>query len=158
MQREEMLSLFQQHRKAEAARDFDAIMATFVEDCYLETVPLNLLIEGRSAARAAYEGYFAAFPDLTPDDEGFAFGDDVIVTWGTLRGTNKGAWFGVPPSGRAFALQFVNVARFRAGRMAGESIHFDLATLCEQSGMPLEAIRAAAQIKAQALRSTPQRR
>lgn len=38
MHRDEMLSLFQQHRKAEAARDFDAIMATFVEDCYLETV------------------------------------------------------------------------------------------------------------------------
>ena len=43
MDREEMLSLFQQHRKAEAARDYDAIMATFVEDCYLETVPLCAL-------------------------------------------------------------------------------------------------------------------
>jgi ketosteroid isomerase-like protein len=55
MNREEMRSLFQQHRKAEAARDYDAIMATFVEDCYLETVPLNLRIEGRTAVRAAYE-------------------------------------------------------------------------------------------------------
>ena len=154
MQREEMLNLFQQHRKAEAARDFDAIMATFVEDCYLETVPLNLRIEGRSAARAAYEGYFSAFPDLTPADEGFAFGDDVIVTWGTLRGTSKGEFLGVPASGRAFALQFVNVARFRAARMAGESIHFDLATLCDQGGLPIEKIRAAAQIRAQALRSS----
>jgi len=152
MHREEMLSLFQQHRKAEAARDFDAIMATFVEDCYLETVPLNLRIEGRTAARAAYEGYFTAFPDLSPDDEGFAFGDDVIVTWGALRGTSKGDWLGVPPSGRAFALQFVNVVRFRAGRMAGESIHFDLATLCDQGGLPIDKIRAAAQIRAQALR------
>jgi steroid delta-isomerase-like uncharacterized protein len=142
-----MLSLFQQHRKAEAARDFEAIMATFVDDCYLETVPLGLRIEGRSAARAAYEGYFNAFPDLTPVDEGFAFGDDVIVTWGTLRGTSKGPWFGVPASGRAFALPFVNVARFRAGGMAGESIHFDLATLCDQSGMPLETIRTAAQTR-----------
>jgi len=158
MQPEEMLSLFKRHREAEAARDFDAIMATFVEDCYLETVPLNLRIEGRSLARAAYEGYFTAFPDLTPHDEGFAFGEDVIVTWGMLRGTSKGAWFGVPASGRAFALHFVNVARFRAERMAGESIHFDLATLCDQTGMPLEAIRAAAQIRAQALRSTSQRR
>ena len=153
MQREEMLSLFQQHRKAEATRDFDSIMATFVEDCYLETVPLNLRTEGRSAARAAYEGYFTAFPDLTPDDEGFAFGDDVIVTWGTLRGTSKGDWLGVPASGRAFALPFVNVARFRAGRMAGESIHFDLATLCDQGGLPVEKIRAAAQMRAQSLRS-----
>ena len=76
MHRDEMLSLFHQHRKAEAARDFDAIMATFVEDCYLETVALNLRIEGRAQARAAYEGYFTAFPDLTPDD-----GEDVLVTW-----------------------------------------------------------------------------
>jgi hypothetical protein len=53
---------------------FDTIMATFVEDCHLETVALNLRIEGRPAARAAYEGYFTAFPDLTPGDEGFAFG------------------------------------------------------------------------------------
>ena len=154
MQREEMLSLFQQHRKAEAARDYDAIMATFVEDCYLETVPVNLRVEGRTAARAAYEGYFTAFPDLSPDDEGFAFGDDVIVTWGTLRGTSKGEFLGVPASGRAFALQFVNVARFRAGRMAGESIHFDLATLCDQAGLPLDKFRAAAQIRAQALRGS----
>jgi len=47
----------------------------------------------------------------------------------------------------------VNVARFRAGRMAGESIHFDLATLCDQAGLPIDKIRAAAQIRAQALRS-----
>src|SRR5215470_18383610 len=152
MHREEMLSLFQQHRKAEAARDLDAIMATFVEDCYLETVALKLRIEGRPAVRAAYAGYFTPFPDLSPDDEGFAFGEDVIVTWGTLRGTSRGDWFGVPASGRGFALQFVNVARFRAGRMAGESIHFDLATLCEQAGLPIEKIRAAAQTRAEALR------
>ena len=154
MHREEMLSLFQQHRKAEAARDFDAIMATFVEDCYLETVPLKLRSDGRAAARAAYQGYFSAFPDLSPDDEGFAFGEDVVVTWGTLRGTSRGDWFGVAASGRAFALQFVNVARFRTGLMAGESIHFDLATLCEQSGLPIAEIRAAAQIRAQAMRGS----
>ena len=153
MHRDEMLSLFKQHRKAEAARDFDAIMATFGEDCYLETVPLNLRVEGRSAARAAYEGYFTAFPDLSPDDQGFAFGDDAVVTWGTLRGTSKGEFLGVPGSGRAFALPFVNVARFRAGRMAGESIFFDLATLCDQSGLPIEKLRAAAQVRAQALRA-----
>jgi steroid delta-isomerase-like uncharacterized protein len=157
MHREEMLSLFHQHRKAEAARDVDAIMATFVEDCYLETVALNLRIEGRPQARAAYEGYFTAFPDLTPDDEGFAFGDDVVVTWGTLRGTSKGAFVGVPPGGGAFAVPFVNVARFRDGRMAGESIYFDLASLCDQSGLSIEKVRAAAQKRAESLRTSPAR-
>lgn len=147
MNRDQMLSLFQQHRKAEAARDFDAIMATFTDDCYLETVALNLRIEGQAAARAAYEGYFRAFPDLSPEDEGFAFGDDAVVTWGTLRGTSKGDFLGVPPGGGSFTVPFVNVARFRAGRMAGESIYFDLASLCEQSRVPLEAIRDAAQAR-----------
>jgi hypothetical protein len=32
-----MQRLFERHRDAEAARDYDGILATFVEDCYLET-------------------------------------------------------------------------------------------------------------------------
>jgi hypothetical protein len=53
---------------------------------------------------------------------------------------------GVPPTGHAFAVQFVNVA--------GESIHFDLATLCDQAGLPIEKIRSAARLRAQALRGS----
>src|SRR5687768_11128441 len=101
MDQQEMLRLFERHRDAEAARDFDAILATFVEDCFLETVALGLRSEGRAAARTAYEGYFTTFPDLAPEDEGYAFGDDVLVTWGTLRGTSGGDCLGVPPSGQS---------------------------------------------------------
>ncbi len=79
MNRDEMLRLFEAHREAEAARDFDAILATFVDDCFLETVPLGVRAEGKVAARTAYEGFFTAFPDLIPDDHGMAFGDEVIV-------------------------------------------------------------------------------
>src|SRR3712207_2500779 len=99
-----MQRLFERHRDAEAARDYDAILATFTEDCYLDTVALGLRSEGKAAARAAYEGYFAAFPDLTPEDDAFAFGDAVMVTRGTLRGTSAGDWVGVAPSGGSFAV------------------------------------------------------
>ncbi len=150
---EEMRRLFERHRDAEAARDFDAILATFVEDCFLETQPLGLRSEGRAAARAAYEGYFTAFPDLTPDDEAQAFGDEVMVVWGTLRGTSGGDWVGVPPSGGSFAVPFANVTPFRDGLMAGESIYFDLATLCEQAALPLEEVRAGARARAEGLRA-----
>ena len=155
MKPEEMHRLFERHREAEAARDLDAILDTFVESCFLETVPLGLRGEGKAAARTAYEGYFTAFPDLTPDDHGVAIGDDVIVAWGTLNGTSGGDWLGVPPSGGSFTVPFANVAPFRDGLMAGESIYFDLATLCEQAGLPLEDIRAAAKARAEALRSAP---
>ena len=36
---------------------------------------------------------------------------------------------------------------FKDGLMHGETIYFDLATLCEQAGVPLESIRAAAAAK-----------
>ncbi|MCA1835876.1 MAG: nuclear transport factor 2 family protein, partial [Actinobacteria bacterium] len=90
MDHDAMLGLFRAHRDAEAVRDLDAILATFVEDCYLDTVALGLRSQGRAAARAAYEGYFTAFPDLAPDDEGYAFSENTLVSWGTLRGTSGG--------------------------------------------------------------------
>lgn len=140
-----MQRLFEQHRDAEAARDYEGILETFVEDCFLETHALGLRSEGRENVRRTYEeGYFAAFPDLAPDDVGSAFGDDVMVVWGTLEGTSGGEWLGVPPSGKSFSVPFANVTPFRDGRMWGETIYFDLATLCEQAELPLDEIRAAA--------------
>jgi steroid delta-isomerase-like uncharacterized protein len=141
----EMRRLFETHREAEAARDIDGILRTFVTDCFLETKALGLRSQGRDAVRAAYQQqYFTAFPDLTPQDEGIAYGDDVIAVWGTLRGTSRGDWLGVPPGGGAFEVPFANVVPFRDGRMAGETIYFDLATLCAQAHIPLTAIRTAA--------------
>lgn len=148
MDREAMMSVFRLHREAEARRDYDAVMDTFTTDCYLETVALGLRSEGREAARASYVGYFTAFPDLTPEDQGFAAGDDVLVSWGILRGTSGGDWLGVPPSGRSFAVQFTNVSTFKNERMRGETIYFDLATLCEQAGLSVDVIRAAARSRA----------
>ncbi len=149
MTREEMQRLFDRHRDAEAARDYDGILETFVKDCFLETKPLGLRSEGREAVRRTYEeGYFVAFPDLSPDDVGSAFGDDVMVVWGTLEGTSGGEWLGVPPSGKSFSVAFANVTPFRDGLMSGETIYFDLATLCEQAELPLNEVRAAAKARA----------
>lgn len=55
-----------------------------------------------------------------------------------------GGLAGSPGRGRRFAVPFANVVPFRDGFMAGEIIYFDLATLCEQAGIPLQAVRAAA--------------
>ena len=153
MDTKQMEQLFRTHREAEKRRDFDGIMKTFTENCYLETIALGSRSEGQAAARAAYVAYFSAFPDLTPDDQGFAFGDDAMVSWGFLRGTSGGDWLGVPPSGKSFAVPFTNVATFADELMMGESIYFDLATLCEQASLPFDAVRRAAKQHAQAARA-----
>jgi predicted ester cyclase len=142
MTTDEMRRLFERHRDAELARNYDGILDTFVDDCFLDTKPLGLRSEGREAVRRSYEeGYFAAFPDLAPEDIGEAFGADVMVVWGFLRGTSRGEWMGIPPTGRSFDVPFANVTPFRDGLMEGEAIYFDLATLCDQAGFPLDEIR-----------------
>jgi predicted ester cyclase len=156
MDRNEMLRLFEAHREAEAARDIDAILATFVVHPFLETIPLGIRSEGTEAVRAAYEAqFFTAFPDLAPEDGDMAFGEDALVVWGTLRGTSRGDWLGVPPGGGSFAVPFVNVVPFAQGRMAGETIYFDLATLCEQARLPLGEVRAAAAARRQGTSTPP---
>jgi steroid delta-isomerase-like uncharacterized protein len=145
---QEMLAEFQPHRDAEIRRDLDAVIDTFIDDCYLETIALVSRSEGRKATRVAYESYFTAFPDIDSDYQGFAAGDDVLVGWGVLSGTSGGEWLGLAPTGRHFAVRLTNVATFRDGRMAGESLYFDLATLCEQAGLSVDVIRAAAKERA----------
>ena len=150
MEPEDMKTLFEVHREAEARRDFDAIIDTFTDDCYLDTMALGSHSQGRDAARAAYVAYFTAFPDLHPDDEGFTYGDDVLISWGHLTGTSKGEWLGVAPGGGSFRVPFTNVTHFKDGKMHGEKIYFDLATLCEQANVPLDAVRTAAKARAAA--------
>ena len=140
MDRSEMIRLFEAHREAEAARDIDAILETFAEECFLETMPLGLRSEGKDAVRAAYEmQFFSAFPDLAPDDEGMAYAEDAIAVWGTLRGTSRGEWLGVPPGGGPFSGSFANIVPFRDGlRRASSSTSTSrhcankLASLCKR--------------------------
>jgi hypothetical protein len=42
---------------------------------------------------------------------------------------------------------FTNIVPFKDGLMAGETIYFDLATLCEQAGLSLDEVRAAAKAR-----------
>jgi steroid delta-isomerase-like uncharacterized protein len=141
---EEMKRAYDDHREFEEARDLDAVVATFSDDCFLENVALGTKAEGRDAVRKSYEALFTAFPDLSPASEGFAYGDDVFVTWGTVHGTFEGPWLGLEPTGRSFTCAFSNVVPFTGGKMQGERLLFDIAALCAQAGVPSEDVLAAA--------------
>jgi predicted ester cyclase len=142
---DEMLSVYQRHRQAEDAHDFAAVLETLTSDCFLEQVSLGLRSDGRADATRAYEEWFGAFPDLGPVPEGLAFGEDVLVAYGQLRGTMNGSWLGLNPTGRSFTVPVVNIVPFKNGLMHGERILYDAAMFCEQVGLDLHELRAAAQ-------------
>jgi steroid delta-isomerase-like uncharacterized protein len=141
---EEMKKAYDEHREVEEARDLDAVVATFADDCFLENVVLGTRAEGREAVHKSYEALFTAFPDLSPISEGFAYGDEVFVTWGTVTGTFDGPWLGIPPTGKPFTCSFSNVVPFVDGKMRGERLFFDIAGLCAQVGISSKDVLSAA--------------
>jgi hypothetical protein len=56
----------------------------------------------------------------------------------------RGSWLGQPATGRTIDLPFVAIIEVRDGRMAGATVHYDLATLCDQAGFSLDAVRTVA--------------
>jgi predicted ester cyclase len=68
---------------------------------------------------------------------------DTLVHWATLHATANGPFLGLAPTGNRIALPFVARIEFRDGAMAGETLWYDMLSLCEQAGYSPEAVRAA---------------
>lgn len=142
---EEIRKIVHEHLEAEARHDAAAAAATYAPDGYYHHMPLGLRLEGRDAVAAGYASSFAAFPDSDVVNDGEAVEGDVYVHWGRFRGTVAGSWLGLPPTHRRLDLPFAAVIEVRDGRMRGETLYYDLDTLCTQSGHSIEAVRAAAE-------------
>ena len=138
----EMKRVHDAHVAAENRRDAAAAAATCHPEGFIENVALGVCFEGHAQIAAQYAALFHAFPDAEMVQEGEAFGTDVLVAWGVFRGTMRGPFLGVAPTGRRIAIPFVNVVPFRDGLMQGERAYFDIATLCAQAGLALEDLRA----------------
>jgi steroid delta-isomerase-like uncharacterized protein len=133
------------HFDAEARHDATAAAATYAKDGYYHHVPLDLRLEGRDAVAAGYAANFAAFPDSQTVDEGEVVEGHTYVHWGRFHATVSGSWLGLPPTHRRLDLPVVAVIEVRDGSMVGETLYYDLHTLCSQAGYSLDTVRAAAE-------------
>ena len=141
---DEIRTIVEQHLAAEARHDAAGAAATYRADAYYEHVPLGLRFEGRDAVAAQYAGSFAAVPDSAATYDGEVLEGNRLVHWGRLRGTVRGSLLGQPATGRTIDLPFVAIIEVRDGGMVGETVHYDSATLCDQAGFSLEAVRGVA--------------
>ena len=142
---EKMREVADRHVTAENARDLEGAISTYHDDCFYDVAALGLTLRGKDAVAANYAGLFAAMPDGKATFNGHAYGTNVVVHWGVFEGTVTGDFMGMPPTGRRVSLPFAGVLEFKEGLMHGERLFYDLATLCEQAGLPLDRVRQAAQ-------------
>lgn len=82
----------------------------------------------------ANRGFKAAVPDLhfTIEDQ-IAEGDKVVTRW-TARGTHKGEFQGLPPTGNAIEFRGINIMRVVDGKNVEEWDAFDTLALMQQLG------------------------
>lgn len=137
-----MYALAQDLATAKSKQDVPAALRLFHPDMRLQTPAFGTDARGLAANERALRRFFATFPDYSVALEGYAARDGTLVSWGTVRMTMTGDRLGVNPNGRRAELPVTIRFGFRDDRIAGEWFGFDLATLCAQSGVSTDAVRA----------------
>jgi steroid delta-isomerase-like uncharacterized protein len=125
-------------------------MARFVE--FINTADPRLATElvspdavfhvpGRAEPVHGPQGYLeiigmmrGGFPDIRWTLEETVIEGNVIAARFTMRGTHRGAFFGVPPTGKAIAVQALNFYRLSSGKIVSEVGQPDLLGLMQQIG------------------------
>lgn len=92
---------------------------------------------GPAGLRAVVTMLRTAFPDLYITVEEMIAEGDTVVARTTMRGTHRGPFFGIPPTGRKVEQQQVHVLRFAGGRtIEHRSVRDDLGLLRQLGVIP----------------------
>jgi steroid delta-isomerase-like uncharacterized protein len=142
MTRKELRLALQRYADAKNRHDIEAIVALRSDDCVDESMALGTRIEGKTALREFFTGFFASIPDYYGEFEGTAYGDDTVTVWGRWGGTLTDDLMGIQvESGRELKIPVAFVCTFRDGLLVRDAGYFDAVTLADQAGLPMAAIR-----------------
>jgi steroid delta-isomerase-like uncharacterized protein len=76
----------------------------------------------------------AAFPDVELVTEDLVAEGDRVVDRVTVRGTHRGEFMGIPPSGKRFEMQEIHIARIVDGKIVERWTQFDMFGLLQHIG------------------------
>jgi steroid delta-isomerase-like uncharacterized protein len=74
------------------------------------------------------------FPDIQWTLEEMIVEGDMVAARFTMKGTHRGSFFGVPPTGKVIKVQAMNFYRLSGGKFVEERAQPDLLSLLQQIG------------------------
>jgi steroid delta-isomerase-like uncharacterized protein len=108
----------------------DELLATdFVEHEVVPGLPPT-----RDGVRQMFTGMRTGFPDFEIVVEDMIAEGDKVVVRGTMRGTQKGVFMGIPASGKAVNVPLADFFRLREGRVVEHWGVSDLGSMMQQLG------------------------
>lgn len=130
------MALVEEHVRLENAHDLDGVIATFGDAARYDDEPWGAHYEGRDQVRQFYAQLMAALPDLSIEIVRRHVAAETIVLEVMIRGTQLGAWRGLPGTGRRLEIPLCGIYTFSADdQLAGERIYYDRATVLRQLGV-----------------------
>ena len=137
-----MIEMWERHVAAEfREKDVDATMATMSPDPFVNHVPVMTGNVGFSEVRRFYSTYFIPHhpPDTILVPVARTVGEDRIVDELIHKFTHtiEMPWMlpGVPPTGKRVEIAVIVVVQFKNGKIAGERIYWDQASVLAQIGL-----------------------
>jgi steroid delta-isomerase-like uncharacterized protein len=128
-----------------------AVIAAFLEDVinrgqlerandlvvpdFVELDPLPGQQQGREGLKEVIGGLHMSFPDMHWVIDEMIAEDDTVVTRFTWTGTQRGAFLGIPATGKSVTVKGVVIDQLASGKMAKSRILMDTMSLMQQLGV-----------------------
>ena len=125
--------------------DPEGIAVHLAEDVIWRDVALGMPLHGRDALKAAAQTYMTAFPDLRIEETSSTLAAPRLAQELTITGTHRGAFLGVPPTGRFTQNYAAVITTFdEDGMMIEGALYWNALALLQQLGVvpPLETAAA----------------
>jgi steroid delta-isomerase-like uncharacterized protein len=91
--------------------------------------------KGPEALRLAVGMFRAAFPDIKVTLEHVVAEGDRVATHGYFTGTHKGDFNGIPPTGKAIKVAYIDLWRLENGKATENWVQMDMVGLMQQLGV-----------------------
>ena len=112
------------------------VLQEIIHDDFVEheNVPPGVPTD-KNGPRAFVSLFRGAFPDFTATIEDLIQEGDKVVVRSRMTGTHEGDFMGMPPSGKTFDIQAIDIVEFRHGKCIAHWGVTDNAAMMEQLGM-----------------------
>jgi predicted ester cyclase len=90
---------------------------------------------GPAGLRVVLQGFIEGFPDLQIRLHDVIGEGDLVTTRGEFTGTHRGAFMGVPPTGKKVTVGYIDLWRFQDGKAVENWVQMDLLGLMQQLGV-----------------------
>lgn len=114
--------------------DIDASVDKYMAEDFVEHEPIPGMDQSRETPRQMFKMMHAAFPDFHMDVKEMLQDGDKVVSRATMAGTHQGDFMGMPPSGKSFEINVIDIMQFRDDKVIAHWGVMDMAGLMEQIG------------------------